>query len=310
MEFDHLLVIGFGAPEKQADIPEFLRIVTRGTPVPESRLQEVAQHYKAIGGGSPYNRYTLRLVEAIKQKLRLRAAALPFFVGMRNWHPFLKDTVREIKAGGFKKGLGIILAPHRSDASWDKYIRAVEEAKRETGADIEYEYLAPWHYHPGFIGAQADFVRKAAADRLSPEANAFGGDDLHLLFTAHSIPVEMAERSKYAEEFNTTSRLVAHALNHPRWSVAYQSRSGRPDQPWLEPDVNSVILKLAAEGAKTVLLVPVGFLCDNAEVLYDLDLEAKAVAEKAGIRYLRASTVMDHPEFSGMLAALIREHLQ
>lgn len=297
MDFDHVLVIGFGAPEKQTDVPKFLRIVTRGAPVPEERLQEVAHHYKAIGGGSPYNRHTARLVESIKRKLAERGISLPVFTGMRNWHPFLKETLAEIKAKGFRKGIGIILAPHRCDASWDKYIRAVEDAKKENGAVIEYEYLSPWHDHPGFISAQTEQVRKIYEQGA------------HLLFTAHSIPVEMAKNSNHAKEIRISAEHVARELNRQEWSVAYQSRSGRPDQPWLEPDVNSKIRELAASGTKTVLLVPIGFLCDNAEVLYDLDIEAKAEAEKAGIRYLRASTVMDHPRFADMLTGLMQEIL-
>ncbi len=298
MAFDHLLVIGFGAPEKQEDVPEFLRIVTRGVPVPEERLREVARHYEAIGGGSPYNRHTYRLIEAMKKELSDRGISLPVFAGMRNWHPFLKDTLSEIKAKGLRKGIGVILAPHRSDASWDKYIRAVEEAKKESGARIEYDYLGPWHDHPGFIDAQVDQVKKV----YDPTA--------HLLFSAHSIPVEMEKNSNYAKEIKISSQLVARKLNHKEWIVAYQSRSGRPDQPWLEPDVNSRIRELAAAGTKTVLLVPIGFLCDNAEVLFDLDIEAREEAEKAGMRYLRASTVMDHPRFADMLAALIQEKVR
>ncbi|HLD49792.1 MAG TPA: ferrochelatase, partial [bacterium] len=298
MNFDHLLVIGFGAPEKQEDVSEFLRIVTRGVPVPEERLREVARHYEAIGGGSPYNRHTGRLIEAMKKELSDRAISLPVFTGMRNWHPFLKDTLGEIKKKGFRKGIGIVLAPHRSEASWDKYLRTVEEAKKESGAAMEYEYLRVWHDHPGFIDAQADQVKKV----YEPMA--------HLLFSAHSIPVEMAKNSKYAEEIKISSQLVARKLNHKEWSVAYQSRSGRLDQPWLGPDVNSRIRELTAAGTKTVLTVPIGFLCDNAEVLFDLDIEAREEAEKAGVRYLRASTVMDHPSFAGMLAELIREKIK
>lgn len=298
MNIDHLLIIGFGAPERQEDVPEFLRIVTRGVPVPEARLREVARHYEAIGGGSPYNRHTARLVEAMKAKLLDRSISLPVLTGMRNWHPFMKDTLAEIKKKGFRKGLGIVLAPHHSDASWDKYLRTVEEAKREIGVEIEYEYLRPWHDHPGFIEAQADQV------------SGMRGDDMHLLFTAHSIPVEMATKSKYAEEIKVSAELVAKKLNHKEWSIAYQSRSGRPDQPWLGPDVNAAIRELAAAGTKTVLAIPIGFLCDNAEVLYDLDIEAKAVSEKAGMKYRRASTVMDHPSFAGMLAELVREKIK
>ena len=304
MDFDHLLVIGFGAPEKREDVPEYLRIVTRGVPVPEERLKEVARHYEAIGGGSPYNQYTQGLVEVIKQKLFDRAISLPVFLGMRNWRPFMKETMAEIKAKGFRKGIGIVLAPHRCDASWEKYLGTVEEAQKAVQAEIEYEYLRPWHDHPGFTEAQAEQIKKIYDD-LSPSEIA----ETHLLFSAHSIPVEMAQKSKYEAEIKASSERVARELNHKNWSIAYQSRSGSPKQPWLEPDVSSVMGELAASGAKTVLVVPIGFLCDNAEVLYDLDIEAREKAEKAGLRYLRASTVMGHPKFAGMFAELVQEHL-
>ncbi len=297
MDFDHILMIGFGAPEKQKDIPEFLRIVTKGTPVPEERLKAVEHHYEAIGGGSPYTKHAAKIAEGLKQKLAAQSISLPVFTGMRNWHPFLKETLAEIKSRGLRKGIGVVLASHRSDASWDKYLRNVEEAKKEAGAEVQYDYLGPWYDHPGFIAAQAERVRDVK------------GDGAHLLFTAHSIPVEMAEKSSYAEEIRISSELTAKQLNQTEWSLAYQSRSGNPRQPWLGPDVNSIFPELASGGVKTAVLVPIGFLCENAEVLYDLDIEAKAEAEKQGVRYLRASTVMDHPSFIAALAELIQEKI-
>jgi len=302
MSFDHLLVIGFGGPEKPEQVKPFLEMVTKGLRIPEERLAEVARHYEAIGGASPYNEYTFRLFHKLEAQLHENGITLPLFIGMRNWHPFMKDTIAEIKKRGLKRGLGIILAPHRSDASFEKYIRTVEEAKEAAGAPhVEYEYLKPWHDHPLFIEAQADQVRRTLEEVSEEERQ-----KIPMVFSVHSIPVEMAEKSGYVEEVQVSSSLVAKELNHTKWQLAYQSRSGNPRQPWLEPDVCSVIRDLNSNGERTVLLVPIGFLCENAEVLFDLDIEAADETRKMGMRYLRASTVMDHPKFVELFAQLIQ----
>ena len=312
MVFDHLLVIGFGGPTAPEEVVPFLKVVTQGTDVPEARLQQVAQHYAQTGGFSPYNAHTFRLVEKLKKSLRQAGIHLPIFTGMRNWHPFLAETLAEIKAKNLKKGIGIILAPHRSEASFGRYVRSVEQALAEVQADglptgqagIRYEYVKPWHGHPLFIEAQADRVR-ASLEPLEP-AERKGS---HLIFCAHSIPMEIARSSRYAEEFRESSERVAQALQHPAWSIAYQSRSGPPKQPWLEPDILSVIRSLKQKGSHSVVVVPIGFLSDHTEVLYDLDLEARQEAQKAEIAFRRASTVMDHPKFVAMFAELTRERM-
>ncbi len=222
---------------------------------------------------------------------------------MRNWNPYLKDALSEIKRRGLKRGIGLILAPHRSDASYEKYIRSVEDAKREAGTlEVDYQYLKPWFEHPGFIHAQTEEARKTLAK--IPEAKR---GNIPLLFSAHSIPVEMAAKSQYAEEVRTSSELIAGELGSAKWQVAWQSRSGSPRQPWLEPDICSAVRGLKAQGGNSVLIIPVGFLCDNVEVLFDLDIEARQEAEKCGMAYFRASTVMEHPSFVEMFAELVQE---
>ncbi len=306
MNFDHVLVIGFGGPRKPEEVMPFLDDVTRGLPIPPARLAEVARHYDAIGGASPYNEYALRLVSKMKEALAQKGFSLPIFVGMKHGHPFLKDVLMEIDQRGLRKGIGLILAAQRSDASFDKYVRGVDEAKRSAGAfKVNYEYLKPSFDHPGFIRAQAEQVRKIL--KGLPPAQL---EKTHLLFSAHSIPLKMAEQCRYAEEFKSGGELVAQELSFPRFDFAYQSRSGNPREPWLEPDVTTQLTGLAEKGAKTVIFIPIGFLSDNAEVLYDLDIEAKAFAERLGLCYRRASTVMDHPVFAAMLAELIQEHLE
>jgi ferrochelatase len=305
MSIDHLLVIGFGGPPRAEDVRPFLQFVAQGAPIPPERLAEVERHYHATGGGSPYNAHTQRLVDRLRERLREDGVALPVFLGLRNWHPFLQETIRDIAAQRLSRGLGIVLAPHRSEVSYERYRRNVEEAMAQAAApQLAYTYLRPWHEEPGFIEAQADRVRAALA-ALSPAARA----QVHLLFSAHSIPVEMARRCQYEAEYRRSCELVAQALGQTAWSLAYQSRSGSPRQPWLEPDVETMLERLQGEGVRRIALVPIGFLSDHTEVLYDLDVEAQAAAQRLGMAYVRASTVMDHPAFVAMLSRLAREAL-
>ena len=295
---DHLLLIGFGGPEKAEEVLPFLERLTQGTRIPEARLKEVARHYELTGGFSPYNRHARQLFGLLERELRSSGLDLPLFLGMRNWRPFLSDAVREIAGKGLRRGLAIVLAPHRSEASFDRYVKSVEAAVQEVGAPIEYGYLPAWYDHPLFIRAQAERARP-----FFPS-----GPAVHLLFTAHSIPLEMARGSAYEAQIQTSGRLIAEALDADSWSVAYQSRSGPPGQPWLEPDVAAEVERLRSLGKRTVVAVPVGFLFDHTEVLYDLDVEARQATEGQGLRFLRAPTVMDHPQFIRMFADLIREH--
>ncbi len=305
MSFDHVLVIGFGGPTQPGEIKPFLQEVTRDRNIPERRLQEVSHHYDLVGGYSPYNAYTFQLADKLKETLSRSEIKLPLFVGMRNWHPFLKETLTEITRQGLRKGIGIILAPHRSETSFERYVQNVEEAKSFARAhEIRYEYLDSWYDHPLFIQAQAEEVEKILCNLNSEERR-----NTHLLFSAHSIPEEMARQCRYADEFRRSSELVARELKHAKWSLAYQSRSGDPRQPWLGPDVISSIRDLAKQNEQAVLVVPVGFLCDNVEVLYDLDIEARSEAKKVGIRYLRSRTVTDHAKFVEMFGLLIKNKL-
>lgn len=301
MTFDHILVVGFGGPTRPEEVKPFIEEVARGLRIPAERLAVVARQYDAIGGRSPYHEHTVRLVERLTAQLGDRRIRLPVFMGMKSWHPFLRETIGEISRRGLSRGLGVILAPHRSEASYERYVRGVEEAAAQAGAPgLCYAYLKPWHDHPLFIEAQAEQAR-AALDRIEPRER----EAVHLLFSAHSIPVEMARRCRYEEAFRASSRLVADALRAASWSCAYQSRSGDPRQPWLEPDVLMALRGLKTQGARGVCLVPIGFLSDHAEILYDLDIQAREEAERLGLHLWRAPTVMDHPQFVAMLVQLI-----
>lgn len=302
MEFDHILLIGFGGPTSLEEVGPFLEVVTQGRQIPEERLREVLDHYEKVGGRSPYNAAVFALADNLRKALQASDANLPLFVGMKSWHPLLRDTLAQIKERRLKKGIGVILAPHRSAASFERYVRSVEEAKALAGCDsLEYEYLKPWHDRPFFIEAQADEIRKVLNGRDAE------GKSLRLIFSAHSIPLEMARQCSYQAEFETSCRLVAEELEPVSWGIAYQSRSGSPREPWLGPNVLSGLDDLAKSGLQGVICVPIGFVCDNVEILYGLDIEVRQAAVKRGLSYFRARTVSHHPKFVQMLTALIKD---
>ncbi len=303
MDVDHVLLVGFGGPTHPDEIQPFLEQVTRGHRLPAARLEDVAHHYHRVGGRSRYNEYTLALAQQLAQCLQQAEIHRPVFVGLRNWHPFLEDTLRHIHAQGLRRGLGVILAPHRCDSSYERYLRDVDQARQRAGAQaITYRYLASWHDHPLFIRAQADAVADTL-DRVPARAQA------HLLFTAHAIPTDMAGAAVYVEQVADSSQAVARRLGWSSWSVAYQSRSGDPRQPWLEPEVSAAIQTLAQRQCPQVVIVPIGFFCDNVEVVYDLDVEAQAAAAAAGVGYSRAPTVAGQAAFTQMFAQMIGETL-
>ncbi|HSL50023.1 MAG TPA: ferrochelatase [Candidatus Deferrimicrobiaceae bacterium] len=299
---DSVLLIAFGGPERPEEVRPFLQIVSAGRRIPPERLEEVAHHYDLMGGGSPLNALTRRQAEGLRAALAAEGRARPVWVGMRNWHPFLHETLAEMKDRGCRKALGIILASLQTEASWSRYVEDVATAREKVGPDApEVVYAAPWNAHPRFIEAMADRAR-AALDGLEPARRA----DARLVFTAHSVPVAMAAGSPYAAQLETAARRIAQALGRSRWSIAYQSRSGSPRDPWLEPDVGDHIRALAREGARDVVVVPVGFVCDHVEVLYDLDVEARGIAAACGVGFHRAAAANDHPAFIAMLADLVR----
>ncbi len=299
---DAVLLIAFGGPTAPAEIRPFLEIVTRGRGIPPDRLEEVARHYEHMPGGrSPLNELTGRQAEALRRVLAVEGPALPVFVGMRNWHPFLHETLADMAARGHRRALGIILSSFRVAASWDRYFADVAGARERVPGAPEVTYAPPWFDHPGFVAAAAARVEQAFAGVPAGARAA-----TPLVFTAHSVPVAMAEASPYVADFTAAARAISARLGHDRWSVAYQSRSGRPEDRWLEPDVAAVVAGSAAQGGRHVVVAPIGFVCDHVEVLYDLDVEARAGAEARGVTLHRAATVSDHPAFVAMLADLVR----
>lgn len=300
-----VLLISFGGPTAAAEIRPFLARVLKGIPIPKERVEEVVRHYEAVGGRSPLNDITFRQAEFLQRLLNEQGLPLPVYVGMRNSSPFLAETLRQMAENGISKALGFILSSHQTEASWERYQKNVADARDELGGPApEIDYCPGWHAHPLFIRTLAELIQPCL-DRVE-ERNRFRTP---LIFTAHSLPVAMASRSPYVEQLQETSRLVADRLSHRRWSVAYQSRSGRPTDPWLEPDIGQAIRKLAAEAAPAIIVAPIGFVSDHVEVLYDLDIEARKIAEDLGLRFLRASCPNDHPTFIQMMADVIKTKL-
>lgn len=298
-QYDAVLMVGFGGPTRPEEIRPFLENVVRGRSIPASRLEEVAHHYEVIGGRSPYNELTLKQADALRGLLKSEGLALAVYVGMRNWAPYVKDVMREIVAGGARRVFCFPMAPHRSEASWERYQDTVAQALAGLGSGVPMiDYPEPWHGHPLFIGAVASRVAETL-QRLTSEDRARA----QVIFTAHSIPMAMDAQSAYSAQLVQSCRLVAKELGLERWRLAYQSRSGNPRDPWLEPDIGRLLPEL---GGQTAVVMPIGFICDHVEVLYDLDIEAAAIARNAGVTMLRASTVGDHPLFIQMIVDLIR----
>jgi len=302
MTYDAVLLIAFGGPEKMDDVRPFLANVLKGRPIPPRRLEEVVHHYELFNGHSPLNEIIFRQAKALEDLLVQGGPCLPVYVGMRNWHPYLHETLEKMAATGVKRALGVILSAQQSEAGWERYQENIEVARAQVGDTAPIiEYAAGWHSHPLFIAAVTELTQSALV-QLPAERRAH----TPLVFTAHSVPVTMPGTSRYVQQIEAGARLVAEQLGHSRWSIAYQSRSGDPRTPWLEPDIGAVLPKLAADGVRDVVVVPIGFVCDHIEVLYDLDTEAKQIAIKHGLNFIRAETVNDHPAFIQMLAKMVR----
>jgi protoporphyrin/coproporphyrin ferrochelatase len=300
--FDAVLLLAFGGPNRPEDIRPFLDNVLRGRPVPAERYEEVVQHYLEVGGFSPLARLTESQAEGLRSRLASGGPDLPVFVGMRHWHPDVSETLGTMAAGGLRRAVGIILGAHPSPASREAYFEAVAEARRRVGAAAPaVDFVGEWHEHPLFIEALADRLREAlAAVPAGRRASAA------LVFTAHSLPVAMSESSGYETSLRRTAELVARAAGVSDWRLAWQSRSGGPREPWLEPDVRDVVAEVARAGSRDLVLAPIGFVSDHVEVLYDLDIQARAAAREAGIEFRRAGTAGTHPAFLDLLAELVR----
>ncbi|QEH33150.1 Ferrochelatase [Aquisphaera giovannonii] len=307
VSYDAILVVGFGGPERGEDVMPFLENVTRGRNVPRERLEEVAKHYDHFGGRSPINDHVRDLIAALGPELKRHGVMTPVYWGNRNWHPFLADTLKEMEAAGVRRALAVVLAAYSSYSSCRQYREDIERAREETGAGApDVDKVRVFYNHPEFVAANADRVREAMAKIEAAARPAF-----HVTFTAHSIPESMARTSRYEAQLLETCRLVAEEIGVPRegWSLVYQSRSGRPQDPWLGPDILDHLRDLKGRGTAGVIVHPIGFLSDHMEVLYDLDEEARLLCEEIGLPMVRSRTVGTHRGFVRMLRELICERL-
>ncbi|HEY7185308.1 MAG TPA: ferrochelatase [Vicinamibacterales bacterium] len=301
--FDSVLIVSFGGPQGPDDIRPFLANVLRGRRVSPERVEEVAHHYELFGGVSPITAITERQAAGLRARLAVSGHPLPVYVGMRNWHPLLPDTLRAMHRDGARRAVGFIAAAQHSYSSCQQYRENVAAARVELqreGQDVDVTFVGSWYDHPLFIAANAAHVRAAIA-RL-PERDR---SRARLIFTAHSIPTTMASLSHYEQQLRESARLVADQVGSSDWALVYQSRSGRPGDPWLEPDVCDYLRREHAAGLTAAVLCPIGFVCDHIEVLYDLDREAAAVCRALGVSMARAETVNDDPLFLDMMADVV-----
>ena len=320
--YDAVLLAGFGGPEGPEDVMPFLRNVTRGRGIPDERLVEVSHHYRALGGVSPINQQNRALRAALEAELRRRAVTVPVLWGNRNWAPFLTDVVARAHADGHRRLLAVTTSAYSSYSSCRQYREDFGAALVAGGllGVVEIDKVRPYFDTAGFLDPVAEGLRAAlgaAADAGIEVA------DTEVVFTTHSIPVTMADAAgsaewgdhvppgAYVRQHLQACRTVIERCRIPqvRWQLAYQSRSGPPSMPWLEPDVNDVIGDLAAAGRRGVVVVPIGFISDHVEVVWDLDHEARATAAAHGLWFHRCPTPGNHPAFVAMLADLVQQRL-
>lgn len=303
--YDAVLIVSFGGPEGMDEVIPFLENVLRGKNVPRERMLAVAEHYYHFSGISPINAQNRALIAALEQELKTHNIDLPIYWGNRNWHPLLPDTLRQMTNDGIHHALAFLTSAYSSYSGCRQYREDIQRAQAEVGEGApQVSVLRKFYNHPGFIHPNVENVR-AALDALPPERRA----SAHIAFTAHSIPLSMARTSAYEVQLMETCRLVAEGLSHPHWKLVYQSRSGAPGQPWLEPDIGDHLQALKNDGVDDVVIAPIGFISDHMEVLYDLDTEAKALADEIGLNVVRAATVGTHPEFVSMIRELIVERM-
>jgi protoporphyrin/coproporphyrin ferrochelatase len=306
--YDALLVLSFGGPEGMDDVMPFLENVTRGRNIPRERLEEVAEHYAHFGGVSPINDQNRALISALERELTDHGIDLPIYFGNRNWHPLLQDTIDVMRADGVKNALLFVTSAYSSYSSCRQYREDVSRALDALGLedhDMRFDKLRVFYNHPGFVEPMAQRVR-AALQSLPQDRR----DAAEIVFTAHSIPVSMAKGCAYERQLHEVSRLVAERAGAAHYRLAWQSRSGPAHIPWLEPDILNELDRLHESGVRDVIVVPVGFISDHLEVLFDLDVEAQNRAHELSMNMIRVATVGTDPLFVAMIRELIEERLQ
>lgn len=305
--YDAILLVSFGGPEGPDDVMPFLENVLRGKNVPRERMLEVSEHYLKRGGVSPINGHCRALLDAMKRVLREGGIELPLYWGNRNWHPMLADTVGQMKEDGIQRALAFVTSSTSSYSGCRQYREDIERARAAVGDGApEIDKIRAFYNHPDFIAATVATVERAIDD-VRPQRRA----GLRIAFTAHSIPTSMSATCDYVQQLTEASRLVADRVGVPedRWDLVYQSRSGPPQVPWLEPDIVDHLAALHEDGVRDVVVMPIGFLSDHMEVIHDLDDEAATACAEMGLHMVRAATVGTSPPFLQMIRKLVAERL-
>lgn len=307
--YDAFLLLSFGGPEGPDDVLPFLENVTRGRDVPPERLAEVAEHYQHFGGVSPINNHNRALLEALRPEFQRAGIGLPLYWGNRNWHPLLADTLRQMRDDGVRHALAFVTSGFGSYSGCRQYLDDIVTARAQVGPKAPVvDKIRHYHDHPGYVRPLADGVRTALATLPT-------GGLTRLVFTAHSIPVSMdaaagPDGHRYTDQLAETARLVARQADTGlEYDLVWQSRSGPPRVPWLEPDVNDHLERLASRGVTGVVASPIGFTSDHLEVVWDLDNEAAMTAKRLGLAFARATTPGLDPRFVGMVGELVTERL-
>jgi ferrochelatase len=307
MNYDAILVVSFGGPEGHDDVIPFLENVLRGRNVPRERMLAVAEHYYHFDGKSPINQQTRELIAALKDELAQHGPKLPVYWGNRNWHPMLADTLRQMKNDGMKHALAFVTSAYSSYSGCRQYREDIARAQAEVGEGApQIDKLRVFFNHPGFLEATEDRLKGALA-----QIPAQTRQNVQVVFVAHSIPMSMANTSDYVKQLEEVRRLASQAVGISNHVLVYQSRSGAPGQPWLEPDILDYLREVKERNlASAVVIAPISFISDHMEVLYDLDIEASQLCESLAVPMARAKTVGLHPKFIEMIRELILERTE
>jgi protoporphyrin/coproporphyrin ferrochelatase len=299
-----VLLMAHGSPDHLDDMAAYLQHVRGGRPTPQALVDDIRERYRLIGGRSPLLDLTRAQGQGLEARLNANGRCFRVYVGMRHWHPFIKDTLQQLVADGIRRVVAVSMAPQYSRLSVGAYRRALETAQAELGTSLDVTTVTSWHDHPLLVQAFAESVR-ATYHELSAEVRS----QLSVIFTAHSLPQRiLAEDDPYPHEVDRTAAGVAKLLGLPTWEVAYQSQ-GATAEPWLGPTLDEVFARAAAQNRRALLVVPVGFVCDHVEILYDLDILAQKIAREKGLSLWRTSSLNTSPRFIEALASVVEAHL-